>query len=318
MIGLYISLSALGLLLLSFLVGSYLAYKKIFYAYDEKKRRDPYSGIDKRGYKPYEGRMRSLIDNILSLPYEKIEITSRDGLKLSARYYHVRDGAPLEIQCHGYRSTPLRDFAASGVECYKRQYNLLLIDHRAHGESEGNVISFGINERFDLISWIEYALERFGKETEIVLYGISMGGATVLMAAGESLPENVKGVIADSPFSSALDIITLVSGKRGAPRFLIAPLAICGALIFGKFWLLSSSPRKAASKIKIPALIIHGDADSFVPDFMSDEIARENPEIELVKFPGADHAASFLSDEEKYLSLIDGFVDRILGGKNED
>ena len=311
MIVLYISIGAFAFLALAFLLLSYFAYRKTFFA-DRTKKRDPYSGIDKKGYKPYEPRLRALIDNIISLPYEKIEITSRDGLRLSARYYHVRNGAPLEIQCHGYRSTSLRDFAGSGEECFKRQYNLLLIDQRAHGESEGKTITFGIKERFDVIDWIDYSIKRFGDDLKIVLYGISMGGATVLMAAGQHLPENVKCVIADSPYSSPLEIIKKVGAEKGIPKLLVGVLAIVGARIFGGFSLTADSPLLAVKRATVPILLMHGESDTFVPDCMSDAIYNSNPKIKLEKFPQAEHAACYLSETERYLAIADGFVDDAL------
>lgn len=311
MIGVYIAIGALAFVALLFLLFSYYAYKKAFFS-DRTKKRDPYKGIDKRGYKPYEARMRSLIDNIIALPCERVQIISRDGLKLSGRYYHVKDGAPLEIQCHGYRSTPLRDFAGSGEECFKRGYNMLLIDHRAHGESEGKTITFGIKERFDLLDWVKYAIERFGGDVKIILYGISMGAATVLMAAGEDMPENVKGVIADCPYSSPVDIIARVGGASGVPEPFVKLFAITGARIFGGFSLLESSPREAVKRARVPILLIHGEADTFVPAYMSDEIYAANPNIILKKFPEADHAVSYLCDTDGYLALADGFVDDVL------
>ena len=317
MIALYITLGIIVLLSAIFLAASYYAYRITFLA-GKRKKRDPYNGIDKRGYKQYEPVLRALIDNIVSLPYEKVEITARDGARLFARYYHACDGAPLEIQCHGYRSTGLRDFAGSGIAYRERPYNLLLIDQRSHGESDGNVISFGIRERFDVIDWVNYSIDRFGADVKIVLYGISMGGATVLMAAGEPLPENVKCVIADSPYSSPIDIIAKVGVEKGFPRFLIRPLAICAARIFGGFSLTSASPVEAVKRARVPILVIHGDGDTFVPDYMSDEIYRANTNVILRKFQGADHAASYLSDTPRYLRIVDGFVDEFVKGeKNE-
>ena len=313
MIVLYVALGVLLLLGCLFIAVSYYAYRVSFWA-DRTKKRDPYSGIDKRGYKQYEARLRSLIDNIIAEPYEAVEITARDGTRLFARYYHACDGAPLEIQCHGYRSTSLRDFAGSGIAYKSRPYNLLLIDQRSHGESGGNVITFGIRERFDVLDWINYAIDRFGGEVRIVLYGISMGGATVLMAAGETLPSNVRCVLADSPYSSPIDIIAKVGVEKGFPRFLIRPLAIVGARLFGGFSLTSCSPVEAVKRATVPILVVHGDADTFVPDYMSDEIYASNTNIILRKFSGADHAASYLSDTEGYLELVDGFVDEFTKG----
>ena len=311
MIGLYIVIGAVAFLSVLFLFFSHYAYKKAFFA-DRTKKRDPYKGIDKRGYKPYEARMRALIDNIIALPCERVEITARDGLKLSGRYYHVKDGAPLEIQCHGYRSTPLRDFAGSAEECFKRQYNLLLIDHRSHGESEGKTITFGIKERFDVIDWVKYAVERFGADLKIILYGISMGAATVLMAAGEDMPENVRGVIADCPYSSPVDIIADVGSRSGIPASLVKLFAVAGARIFGGFSLCETSPAEAVKRARVPILLIHGDADTFVPDYMSDEIHAANPNTILKKFAGAEHAVAYLCDTDGYLALVNGFVDEVL------
>ncbi len=317
MIALYISLGVILLFVAFVFASAYITYRKAFYS-DRTKRRDPYSGIDKRGYKPYAEQWRALIDNLIKIPYEDVEIRSRDGLLLHGRYYHVEDGAPLEIQCHGYRSTPLRDFAGSGVEYIRRRYNLLLIDHRAHGESEGKTISFGINERLDLLEWIKYSVERFGGDVKIVLYGISMGGATVLMAAGEDLPENVKCVIADSPYSSPVEIIGKVAGDMGLPRGAVKLLAVIGARAFGGFALRSASPISAVKAASVPILIIHGDADSFVPCYMSREISAENPSVRLEIFEGADHAACYLKDREKYNALVDAFVDKALEEKNDE
>ena len=308
MIALYITLGVIALLALLFIISSYYAYRITYFA-DRTKKRDPYSGIDKRGYKPYEHRLRALIDNIISLPYESVEITARDGTRLFARYYHAEDGAPLEIQCHGYRSTSLRDFAGSGIAYKERPYNLLLIDQRSHGESGGKVITFGIRERFDVLDWIDYSVKRFGSEVKIVLYGISMGAATVIMAAGEPLVKNVRCVIADSPYSSPIDIIAKVGAEKGFPRLLIKPLAIVGARLFGGFSITAASPVAAVKRIAVPLLVIHGESDTFVPSYMSDEIAAANPSVMLEKFPDADHAACYLADTERYLKLVDGFVD---------
>jgi len=306
MIGLYISLGVLLFLFALFLLFSYYAYRKTFFASDKKKLRDPYKGIDKRGYKPYEATMRSLIDNIISLPYERVEIISRDGLRLSARYYHVRDGAPLEIQCHGYRSTPLRDFAVSGVECYKRCYNLLLIDHRAHGESEGNTITFGIKERFDVLDWIDYAIERFGSDLKIILYGISMGAATVLMASGKQLPDNVVCVLADCGYDSAKAIIMKVISEMELPAKLLYPFVKLGARVYGGFDLEETSPVEAVKNCKVPLIMFHGDTDAFVPYEMSEKVYAACPHKNkrLVKIAGAGHGLAFPVDKELYINSM--------------
>ena len=96
-------------------------------------------------------RIREAIRELEAAPYERVYIRSRDGLRLTARYFHTADGAPLTIQAHGYRSHVLRDFSGDCIPCQKRGFNVLLIEQRAHGESEGHCITFGIREKFDVI-----------------------------------------------------------------------------------------------------------------------------------------------------------------------
>ena len=287
------------------LIGGYISYRLAFRASDERLL-DPYLDID---HDPeYEDVRRELISFLVSRPCEEIRIKSRDGLTLFARYYHVKDGAPLEIQVHGYRSISRRDFSASGRESISEEYNLLLIDQRAHGESDGQVISFGIKERFDVIDWVKYAENRFGKDTKIILLGISMGAATVLMAAGEDLPDSVKGVIADCPYSSPIDIICRVGKRMHIPAFVTRIIAPIGARVYGGFSLYESSPVSAVSRAKVPILLIHGEADNFVPLYMSREIAAKNPEIRLLTFPLARHGFSFLVDTDRYRIAVREFI----------
>ena len=301
------------LVFIAFLSFSYYAYRKAFFS-DRNKTMSPYDRLDKRGFAPYEDRIRGLIDSLSAREFEEIFISADDGTDLYGRYYHVSDGAPLEILVHGYRGHALRDFAGGAEACFDRGHNMLLIDNRAGGKSGGKVITFGIKERFDLISWVNYAVERFGKDTDIILAGVSMGGATVLMAAGEKLPESVKCVIADCPYSSPIDIITRVATQKGAPAFLARRTATLGARIFAKFSILESSPVEAVRCADIPILIIHGAEDSFVPCYMSEEIQAKNPSIILEKIEGADHAVSYLADTERYRSVTDGFLKKALGG----
>ena len=160
------------------------------------------------------GRCISLIDALNAKPYERVSILSHDGLQLSGRYYHTADGAPLAILCHGYRGTPTRDFCGGANICLSRGFNVLMIEERAHCSSEGHTISFGINERYDVLNWTRYAAERFGPDTKILLGGISMGAATVLMASELGLPQNVRGILADCPYTTPEEIITHHAGRN--------------------------------------------------------------------------------------------------------
>lgn len=255
-------------------------------------------------------KRRSAIETLSSLPYEEVWIKSFDGKRLFARYYHKSDAAPIIIQLHGYRSMALRDFSNAALECMELGYNVLLTDERSHGKSEGNIISFGIKERFDALSWVYYSRARFSEGSQIFLYGISMGAATALMACELNLPKSVKGIIADCPFSSPSEIIKKVSRDRGLPSGLLYPFIKLGAMIFGGFNLERTSPLSAVKKAKIPILLLHGTEDSFVPASMSDKIAAASERAEYVKIKDAPHALSILYDRDLYVSSIKTFVEK--------
>lgn len=295
------------------LMGGYYTYRIAFYS--PKKGRDKISTFASHKYDPYRKEINRLFCQLSDRPYEEVSIVSFDGLTLFGRYYHVKDGAPLDIGFHGYRSSALTDFAGGSELSFSMGHNLLLVDERAHGRSKGRTITFGIQERWDADSWVRYAVERFGADTEIILYGISMGAATVLMAAGLDLPENVKGIIADCPYSSPKDIIRKVAKDMHMPDRLSWPFVKIGGRVYGGFDVDETDAARAVKQAKVPILIIHGESDSFVPCEMSD-IVSENPAmITRCTFPGADHGFSYLVDTPRYRKIVTDFVEKALAPK---
>ena len=242
-------------------------------------------------------------------PCEEVWITSFDGTKLFGRYYHNRDGAPLKIIFHGYRSCAFRDCSGGHALSRKLGYNALIVDQRAHGKSEGTTICFGIKEHRDCLCWIEYANDRFGTDIPIILSGLSMGAATVLMATGLPLPKNVVGAIADSPYSSPSAIIEKVCQDMHYPVKLCRPLFRLGAWLLGGFKLNSCTAKDAVTKAKIPILLIHGEDDRLVPCKMSQEIADccASP-VTVQTFPGAGHGLCYIVDPLRYEQIICSFL----------
>jgi len=290
--------------------GAYYAYRIAFYS--PMKERDKIAPIEGEKYDRHREEMRRLFRQLKDRPCEYVSVMSHDGLLLSGRYYHVKDGAPLDIGFHGYRSSPLRDFSGGSEMSFRMEHNLLLVDQRAHGRSQGRTIAFGIQERQDLLKWVDYAIERFGTDVKILLYGVSMGGSTVLIASELSLPANVKGIIADCPYASAVEIILHVGKNKPIPAYLIRPFAMLGAKIFGGFDLTETDAGKAVRHTRVPILIIHGAADGFVPHEMSD-IVKNNPEmVQRYLFPGADHGLSYLEDPVRYQNIVMEFLKRIM------
>ena len=289
---------------------AYYCYRRIFYA-APKKKNGPIKLPSGEQYEVNRDKMLSLIDEMRAIPFETVYITSFDGLNLAGRYYHVKDGAPVHIQFHGYKGWAYRDFCGGNKLARERGCNTLVVDQRAHGMSEGNTISMGINERFDCLSWINYICERFGRDVKIVISGVSMGATTVLMAAGLGLTENVIGIIADCPYSSPKEIIMKVCSDMKLPERLMYPFVRLGAKLYGHFDLEAADAAEAVCHAKVPILLIHGEDDRFVPCSMSQKIFERfkeaNPDgnMLLETFPGAGHGISFMEDEVRYVRIID-------------
>lgn len=291
--------------------GSYYAYLLAFYS--PSKDREKIPAVTDSHYEPFKAIIRDLFHSLMNRPCEFVTITSRDGLQLSGRYYHMADDAPLAIGFHGYKSCWLTDFCGGADIAFQLGHNLLLIDERAHGKSQGRTITFGIKERLDLLCWIDYALERFGPEVNILLYGVSMGGATVVMASELDLPENVKGIVADCPYSAPLDVILSVGKQQGYPVNLIKPFVILGAKIYGGFDIQETSGSEAVKHARVPILILHGEDDTFVPPEMSKVIQEASPQlVTRYTFPGAYHALSYMVDTPRYETLVKEFMNRVL------
>ncbi len=297
------------------LMAACLAARRTFYSKPEKRGK-PSEMPSGAQYRHLRDQVREMVKNLQAIPFEWVEITSDDGLKLRARYYHMRDGAPVGICVHGYRANAIRDFCGGVGFLRDEGMNVLLIDQRGQGESEGRWMTFGIRERHDLKRWTEYIISRCGADTEIMLYGISMGGATVLMSAGLGLPGNVCGILADCPFSSPKAIIKKVCRDMRLPAGLAYPLIRLGARLFAGFDPDTATAVDALKGSRIPVTLIHGEDDRFVPCEMSEEIARANPDtVRFYPFPEAGHGISYMQDKERYRAVIREFVKTSLEGK---
>lgn len=293
------------------LLGSWFAYSIAFYSPKSRQASidDPLKGDQYDAVSEHISRISHVMKQY---PYEALEVISFDGTRLFGRYYHLKNGAPVEILFHGYRSHPYRDCSGGHALSRKIGFNTLVVDQRAQGDSGGRTISFGIMERRDCLAWIEEIRSRFGPDIPIVLSGLSMGAATVLMATGLGLPDNVACVIADSPYSAPSAIIEKVAADRHYPVGLCRPFVHLGALLFGHFRLNSCTAKEAVRRCKIPVLLIHGEEDRLVPCSMSLEIAACcASRVQAVTFPKAGHGLCYVTDPIRYERIIVDFIKSI-------
>lgn len=308
-IAFWIGIALISLLLLILII-SYVTFRMVFLSVREKHPK-LYDGL-KGNLDEKKARCLHLVDTFAKIEYKEVTARSRDGLTLFAKYYHCSDSAPLEIQFHGYKSMGERDFAGIAADSIRRGHNVLLVSQRAHGRSEGKVISFGIFEKYDVLSWVEYAIEKFGKDVKILLCGLSMGAATVLMSASLGLPKNVVGIHADCPYSSAEKIIKKVCRDMKIPPTLAFPFIRLGGYLFGGFDIRDGDVYDAVRNTDIPILLVHGDGDRFVPVEMSDEIHSLGKTVTYLKVKDATHGLSYVYDYDAYTTALNTFLARIL------
>jgi len=244
---------------------------------------------------------------------QEVSVTSFDGLHLSGTWLETEKPRGTIILAHGYRSCKLVEF--SKVMDFYRNYglNLLLIDQRAHGKSEGRVITFGVKESRDVVRWIQWVNEN-QPERPIILSGLSMGASTVLYLADENLPKNVKGIIADCGFTSPWEIISSVfrnvTHLPAGPSLWIAEVF---ARVFGGFSLRQKDTRKVLKNSKLPVLMVHGMDDSFVPCEMTRQgYAACTGEKEIFIVEGAEHGLSFVKEPLRYKEKVVAFLDKNL------
>ncbi len=300
----------LSVLILAALIGMFIAYYNVFFS--------PHPNSDEIEVKPFLDDMdifngiKEQAKKLSKVPCTRVQTTSYDGLKLSGRYYHQSDDAPLCICFHGYRGSAIFDMSIMGQFLQNEGYNVILVDQRAHFHSGGHTITYGIRERRDVLSWIKYANERFGSDKPIYLFGISMGATTVVMASGLDLPDNVKMICADCPFSSPKDIIYYVAKRWYKFPNLLWALIRASALVYGHLIIPRNiTAANAVKNTNKPILLIHGEADYFVPKEMSEKIKQSNPDcVELHTFPGAYHGVSYFADPERYISIVRDFIER--------
>ena len=299
-------------LILAVLIGSFVVYRMAF-GRNDKRICGQEDFPDTPFYTPYADKMRTDIRKFNEVPYEEVTTTSYDGLKLYGKYYHSKDGMPVLIFFHGYRSNASRDGSGIYTLGKTKGINILVVTQRAHGKSEGKSITFGIRESKDCLSWIDFVKERFGQDTKVILWGISMGASTVLTAAGRDLPENVLGIGADCGFSSAREIIRSVIKGMKLPVTPSYWLVKIGARIYGGFDVEEISALEAMKKIKVPVLFIHGKADDFVPcdmTYQNYEACVSDKELVIVEEAG--HGMRYYVDMEKTKQGVYAFLDKII------
>ncbi|WP_232780322.1 alpha/beta hydrolase [Candidatus Stoquefichus sp. SB1] len=212
------------------------------------------------------------------------------------------------IMVHGYRGdgasiiSPIKNFKKQG-------YNLLIPDLRGHGFSDGDYIGMGWDDRLDIIQWIDYLIQK-DQNASIILYGVSMGGATVMNVAGEKIPKQVKAIIEDCGYTSVWDVFKTHINMNEVESEIALHMASFVTKMRAGYYLEDVKPIEQVKKSQTPILFIHGNQDNFVPFSMLDELYQAaNCQKEKLVVEGAGHANSCSVGEDIYYQTIYRFIE---------
>lgn len=258
----------------------------------------------------------------LGRPWESARISSPQGYELAV---HGLPGGGRKLAVFQHGITWNWVAVIQYMEIFRKAgWSVVAFDSRGHGESGGRGPSFGIREKDDLAAVVSYATSHYPAEDGLVVFGLSLGAATVLQygakyapRGSEARPPIPDALIADCSFSD----LSLALRARLADIRVLPPLKplvvalvdlLCRAL--SGFSLRASSPGRAALETDLPILFIHGLADAYVPSSMSVRMARRRKELcpealtELCLIPGAGHARSLKTNPGAYEEAIFGFL----------
>lgn len=295
--------------------GAYTLYKRVIPRQNEN-RVDLNEMADMSQWEEYKKIIHASKDFLSKREIEHVTISSRDNLTLHGDYIPADELSDTIVLCHhGYTSTGWDSCSAVAAFFIKEGYDCLVVDNRAHGKSEGEYVGFGILDRFDSLSWMQYINDRFENKKNIILYGVSMGAATVVMASGfKRLPENVKAIISDCAFTSPYDVFAhILKRDYHLPEFPVMNINDMLCKKTAGYGFKDYSTLDAVKRTNVPILFIHGEKDDFVPTRMS----RENYEAcnspkELLIVENAGHAAAYYENVPLYEETVKGFLKKYL------
>ncbi|SDI85895.1 alpha/beta hydrolase [Natribacillus halophilus] len=239
----------------------------------------------------------------------EVELTSYDDLQLAASYMPNGDSdGNAVILAHGYRSQ--KENMDEYVEFYHDQgFDVLKPDARGHGESEGDYIGFGWHDRFDYLDWIDMLIDEHDAEN-ILLHGESMGAATVLMASGEDLPHEVRGIVADSAYTTVEEELThQLQHLYGLPAFPLLNITSLVTNIRAGYTFTEASTIEQIKDNTLPLFLIHGSEDELVPTDMAYELyeaAGGKPELWIV--PDAGHTEAHTVTTVAFQERLQAFI----------
>ena len=300
------------LLIAGVLVLIALALGYAFFRYlcdDNRKAGENLDNGEGRALKAYVPVIKSKAKQIAAYKHEVVSTKSFDGLTLRAKLYPNKKNGRIVILVHGYHSSSAWDFGASFEMYYREGYTILAVDDRAHGGSEGKYIGFGALDQRDVRSWMDWTVQRFGKDCRIAIIGVSMGAATVMLTTGNYPIPQLACAIEDCGYTSISDVVDYLIRLRHVPAFPLRQLASLWSKWLAGYWFSETSAEEAVKQSHTPTLFIHGTADKFVEFYMLDRVynACAAPKQKVV-FEDAVHGESSYKYPERFEKTVIPFL----------
>ena len=276
--------------------------------------------------KDLQGSWKYMFENYPELQAWKDSLQQTNALKDTFIYvtdqnrlhaFYVEAPQPTSktaVIIHGYTDNAIRMMMIGYMYNRSLGYNILLPDLRYSGESEGSYLQMGWLDRKDVIQWMNVTNQIYGDSTQMVVHGISMGGATTMMISGEPQPDYVKCFVEDCGYTSVWDQFSKELDEQfGLPEI---------PLMYTSSWLCNwkygwsfeeASALKQVEKCHLPMLFIHGEKDDYVPTWMVYQLYEAKPQPkELWIVPNAGHATSYKLNKEVYTEKVKQFTDKYI------
>lgn len=257
---------------------------------------------------------------------EHMQIKSKDGLKLRGEYIYAsecdrKEDEPVNIvlMSHGFRGSGYKDMLLFADYYRKQGYDMLLIDQRSHGKSEGSAITFGALEKGDIALWTRELIDKYDGNCRILLHGWSMGAAICYLAAANGLPPQVKGIVYDCGYS-----VAEAQFLHFAQKFMSFPKVLLWYVLqFMKPWcrilcgfdMKAASPLFVAHNMKLPIFFVHGGIDSIVPAWMGRRLYEATDRTsyrDMLVVPDAEHTYSYMYDKAGYEDGISKLIEKCM------
>lgn len=257
----------------------------------------------------YEDRTGFLRD-YESFPKEEYVLEMQDGYKIHTIFVPAPEPTDkYVIITHGY--TANRYGAVKYLHMYRDfGYNCVIYDDRGHGLNERTICTMGMKESKDLTEIIRDTFERYGKDIKLGLHGESMGSAMTVYALGEK--PNVKFAVIDCGFADLMNVIQeKIKSLFHLPSIFCYPASLMCKLFFG-YWVKEVQPIQALTENEVPLCFMHGEDDDFIlysNSIRMSEATKGYSEVNL--FPGATHAVSITTDEERYRKVCKEFLEKV-------